>query len=82
MEKELDAKGEMSYWKKETETMPRDRLQNLQVELFRNQMQYVSERSPFYQRKYDVAGIKPSDSLYVPFGYGLHMAWWGNESVR
>jgi len=51
----------ISYWNKETETMPRGRLQNLQLERFRNQMQYVYERSPFYRRKYDRAGIKPSD---------------------
>jgi len=52
---------EISYWNRETETMSRERLQNLQLELFQNQMHYVYERSPFYRRKYDKAGVKPSD---------------------
>ena len=29
-------------------------------------MQYVYERSPFYRRKYDEAGIKPNDIQHVP----------------
>ena len=52
---------EIRYWKKEMETMPRDRLQALQLQRFRDQMQYVYDQSPFYRKKYDSAGIKPSD---------------------
>lgn len=51
----------VTYWNKETETLPRERLEELQLRKFRERMQYVYDRSPFYQRKYDEAGIKPSD---------------------
>ncbi|MGD8229849.1 MAG: phenylacetate--CoA ligase, partial [Desulfobacteraceae bacterium] len=52
---------EVTYWNKETETLPREKLEALQLQRFRGRMQYVYERSPMYQRKYDEAGIKPSD---------------------
>ena len=49
------------YWHQATETLPREALQALQLERFRERMQYVSERSPFYQEKYAAAGIQPGD---------------------
>lgn len=81
--------GEITYWNKETETAPREKLEQLQLARFRERMQYVYERSPVYKRKYDEAGIKPSDlqSLddiqHVPFtlkeelreSQSLHPPW-------
>ena len=52
---------EVAYWKKEIETLPREKLEELRLQRFRNQMQYVYDRSPMYKRKYDEAGVKPSD---------------------
>ncbi|MFH1243619.1 MAG: AMP-binding protein [Pseudomonadota bacterium] len=49
------------YWKKEMETLPRERLEELQLKRFKEQMQYVYDRSPMYRRKYDEAGVKSSD---------------------
>jgi phenylacetate-CoA ligase len=49
------------YWNKEQETLAREKLQELQLQRFKERMQYVYARSPMYQRKYDEAGIKPSD---------------------
>ncbi len=49
------------YWQKEIETLPREKLEELQLQRFRAQMRYVYERSPFYRRKFDAAGIKPDD---------------------
>ncbi|MFP3928687.1 MAG: phenylacetate--CoA ligase family protein, partial [Desulfobacteraceae bacterium] len=51
----------VSYWRKETETLPRRELEKIQLQKFKDKMQYVYDRSPFYRRKYDEAGIKPSD---------------------
>jgi phenylacetate-CoA ligase len=51
----------VTYWNKEMETLPREKLEALQLQRFRERMQYVYERSPMYRRKYDEAGIKPSD---------------------
>ena len=49
------------YWEKELETMNRKDLEILQLSLFKEKMQYVYDRSPMYQRKFDQAGIKPDD---------------------
>ena len=48
-------------WKPELETMPRDKLLEYQLQLFRKQMAYVYERTPFYRRKFDDAGIQPEN---------------------
>jgi phenylacetate-CoA ligase len=52
---------EVTYWNKEMETLPREKLEALQLQRFRERMQYVYERSPMYRRKYDEEGIRPSD---------------------
>jgi len=52
---------EVTYWRKEMETLPREKLAELQLKRFKERMQYVYERSPMYQRKFDMAGIKPDD---------------------
>jgi len=49
------------YWEKELETMNREDLGKRQLLLFKEKMQYVYDRSPMYQRKFDQAGIKPDD---------------------
>ncbi|VBB47440.1 Phenylacetate-CoA ligase [uncultured Desulfatiglans sp.] len=52
---------QVSYWNKPLETLPRDQLQELQLQRFQERMTYVYERSPMYRRKFDEAGIKPAD---------------------
>jgi phenylacetate-CoA ligase len=52
---------DVTYWKKELETLPREKMEDLQIQRFRERMAYVYERSSFYKRKYDEAGIVPSD---------------------
>jgi phenylacetate-CoA ligase len=54
---------QVTYWNEEMETLPREKLEQLQLQRFRERMQYVYERSPMYKRKYDEAGIKPADIL-------------------
>jgi len=55
------------------ETMPREKLLEHQLDLFRKQMAYVYERAPFYRRKFDDAGIRPEhiktleDISRIPF---------------
>jgi phenylacetate-coenzyme A ligase PaaK-like adenylate-forming protein len=44
-------------YKPESETMPRDKLLEHQLKLFRKQMAYVYERAPFYRKKFDDAGV-------------------------
>jgi phenylacetate-CoA ligase len=52
---------QVTYWNEEMETLPREKLEQLQLQRFRERMQYVYERSPMYKTKYDEAGIKPAD---------------------
>ena len=58
---EHDAMEGVIYWNKETETLPREKLRELQLDKFKKQMAYVYERSPFYKKKFDAARIKPTD---------------------
>ena len=51
----------VTYWNKEIETLPREKLEEMQLQKFKEQMQYVYDHSPMYKRKYDEAGIKPAD---------------------
>jgi len=48
-------------WRPDLETLPREFLQKRQLELFKAQMKYVMEKSPFYKRKFNEAGIAPED---------------------
>lgn len=52
-----------SYWQKEMETMDRKHLEDHQLSLFKQKMQYVYDHSPMYQRKFDQAGVQPDDIL-------------------
>jgi len=51
----------VTYWKREMETLPRERLEELQLKRFRERMQYLYDRSPMFRRKYDEARVRPSD---------------------
>jgi len=51
----------VAMFKPELETMPRDQLLEYQLDLFRKQMAYVSQRSPMYRRKFGEAGVRPED---------------------
>ncbi len=52
---------EVTYWNKEMETLPRERLEELQLKRFRERMQYLYDRSPMFRRKYDESRVRPSD---------------------
>lgn len=51
----------VNYWNRELETLPRHKIESLQLERFKERMTYVYDKSPLYRKKYDKAGIKPSD---------------------
>jgi phenylacetate-CoA ligase len=48
-------------WNEKIETMPLEDLKNLQSERLVNLVQYVYERCPVYRKKFDQAGVHPSD---------------------
>jgi len=48
-------------WNPALETLPRERLRALQLRKFREQCEHVYEHSGFYRRKFDDAGVHPTD---------------------
>ena len=51
----------MPIWNPEAETMERKDLEKLQAERLAKIVAYVYQRTPFYKRKFDAAGVKPED---------------------
>lgn len=49
------------YYQQEIETMPLEKLQELQSERLMEQVQYVYDRVAFYREKMDEAGVRPED---------------------
>jgi phenylacetate-CoA ligase len=64
---------EVMMFKPGLETMPRDKLLEHQLNLFKKQMSYVYERAPFYRKKFDDARVRPEhiktleDVSKIPF---------------
>ena len=50
-----------NMWNPVVETMPMEDLRKLQLQKFKRIFTYAYEKSPFYRRKFDQAGIKPKD---------------------
>ncbi|PBQ32998.1 phenylacetate--CoA ligase [Sphingobacteriaceae bacterium] len=51
----------MSYFNKDIETMPLEKLRRLQNERLQHQLQNVYAKVPFYKQQLDEKGLKPSD---------------------
>lgn len=49
------------YWEESIETMPRKKLEELQLQELKDMVSYAYENSPYYKRAFDEAGIKPTD---------------------
>jgi phenylacetate-CoA ligase len=50
-----------SYWNPYLETLPRERLEALQLKKFRRIVHWAYERSRFHRTLYDAAGLNPED---------------------
>ncbi len=50
----------MAYWQEQYESMPRDRLEELQLSRLEDTLKRASS-SPFYQKRFKQAGLAPSD---------------------
>lgn len=51
----------ITYWNERLECMPRPQLEQYQLQTLRDQLGYIRERSPFYRRKLEAAGIVADD---------------------
>jgi len=49
------------YWDREHETMPREKLQELQLRRLQQTVRRVYEKVPFYRKAFDEKGFKPED---------------------
>lgn len=54
-------KNNEKYWNPVLETLPREKLQQLQLKKFKGILKWTYENSPFYQRLYRDAGLEPGD---------------------
>lgn len=54
-------KGLKVYYQPEIETMPREKLRELQLEKMKWCINYAYENVPFYKNSFDEAGVNPSD---------------------
>lgn len=52
---------EKTYWNQELETMPADKLWELETKALQDQLTYVYRKSPFYRQKFDEKGVHPDD---------------------
>ena len=51
----------MTYWNEKIETMPKEELQALQLELLQKLVKNTYRDSKFYRERMDAAGVKPED---------------------
>lgn len=52
---------ERKFWDEGVETLPLDKLKKLQLERLQEMATRAYEKTPFYRKKFDEAGVKPSD---------------------
>ncbi|GAQ93974.1 phenylacetate-CoA ligase [Thermodesulfovibrio aggregans] len=77
----------MQFWNKELETLPRQKLEELQFERLKKTIKKVYQKVPHYKKKFQDAGVNPSElksledikkfpfttkeDLFVDYPYGL-----------
>lgn len=56
-----DAARYRPYWDEELETMPREKLKELQLKLLQETVAFAYARAPYYRRTWDEHGVSPAD---------------------
>ncbi len=54
-----------TFWEEEIETLPRPKLEQLQLSLLQEHLEFAYQRSPYYRQTFDEAGVKPSDLKHL-----------------
>lgn len=49
------------YWNQKIETIPRTELEKTQLQLLKDKVKFCYQNSPFYKKRFDLAGLKPDD---------------------
>ena len=58
---------EDKYWNEALETMPREVLDQKQLEDLKEIVKFAYENAPYYKRSFNEAGVKPEDIQKFPF---------------
>ncbi|MDI6762627.1 MAG: phenylacetate--CoA ligase [Thermodesulfobacteriota bacterium] len=53
------------YWDKEIETMPRKKLEALQLQLLKEEISFAYKNSPYYKMSFDEKRVRPGDLKYL-----------------
>lgn len=53
------------YWDKEIETMPRKKLEVLQLQLLKEEISFAYKNSPYYKMSFDEKRVRPGDLKYL-----------------
>jgi len=53
--------SEIMYWDKEIETLPRQRLEEIQLKRLRDIVRYVYESNALYRERFNLQGVNPED---------------------
>jgi phenylacetate-CoA ligase len=53
--------SERKYWEEELETLPRPKLEQLQLNRLQEHLEFAYSRAPYYRQAFDAAGVKPSE---------------------
>ncbi len=56
-----DLSYDEKYYDREIETMPREELEKLQLELLKDELKFAYENGTYYKRAWDEAGVHPDD---------------------
>jgi len=54
-------KSDIIYWEKELETLPREKIEQIQLKRLKDIVRYVYNSNPLYKKELDLRGIKPED---------------------
>ena len=54
-----------TFWEEEIETLPRLKLEQLQLSLLQEHLAFAYQHSPYYRQTFDEAGVKPSDLKHL-----------------
>lgn len=49
------------FWDPEIETMPREKMKACQLDLLKQTLRLCYDKSPYYRKTFDMAGVKPED---------------------
>ncbi|MCX7771624.1 MAG: phenylacetate--CoA ligase family protein, partial [Clostridia bacterium] len=58
--------SEKKYWDEAIETMPREQLEDYQLELLKGHLALAYNKSAYYREAFDNAGVKPEDLRTLP----------------